>query len=135
VDNLGCCKIKQNDNDGNDIFVVGEFNVSNDECDVDEGSESSSNSSSSEDESKKFSKKGTKVYTTPGLSISLQPDAFRGAMNPEEVSFRNNGMLRNPGGVNNQEESGKQSRLLIEGNGVNSSESEKERRSQCRAVG
>ena len=27
-------------------------------------------------------------------------------MNPAEVSFRNNGMLRNPGGDNNQEESG-----------------------------
>ena len=55
---------------------------------------------------KRFPKKSTKVHTTPGSSIALQPDAFRGAMNPEEVSFRNNGMLRNPRGDNSQEESG-----------------------------
>jgi len=91
---------------GNDIFV-GEFNVSDDGCDVDGRSESSYDSSSSEERSKKVSKRRTtKVHTTPGSAITLQPDAFRGAMNPEEVSSRNNGVLRNPGGDNNQEDSG-----------------------------
>jgi len=66
---------------GNDIFV-GEFNVSDDGCDVDGRSESSYDSSSSEERSKKVSKRRTtKVHTTPGSAITLQPDAFRGAMN------------------------------------------------------
>ena len=45
---------------GNDIFV-GDFNVSNDNCDVDERSESSSDSSSSEERYKKTSKRVEKV--------------------------------------------------------------------------
>ena len=90
---------------GNDIFV-GEFNVSDDGCDVDGRSESNSDSSSSEDRSKRSSRRSTKVHTTPGSSIALQPDAFRGAMNPKEVRFRYNGMLRNPEGDNNQDDSG-----------------------------
>ena len=90
---------------GNDIFV-GEFNVSDDGCDVDGRSESNSDSSSSEDRSKGSFRGSTMVHTTPGSSIALQPDAFRGAMNPEEVRFRNNGMLQNPEGGNNQEDSG-----------------------------
>jgi hypothetical protein len=36
----------------------------------------------------------------------IDPKRFRGAMNPEELSFRNNGMLRNTGGDDNHEESG-----------------------------
>ena len=91
---------------GNDIFV-GEFNVSDDGRNVDERSESSYDTSSSEDRSRKFSKRrSTKGHTTPGSAIALQPNAFRGTMNPEEVSSRNNGLLRNPGGDNNQEDSG-----------------------------
>ena len=90
---------------GNDIFV-GQFNVSDDGCDVDGRSESNSDSSSSEGRSKRFSRRITKVHTTLGSSIALQPDAFRGAMNPEEVRFRNNGMLQNPEGDNNQDDSG-----------------------------
>ena len=79
---------------GNDIFV-GEFNVSNDNCDVDERSESSSDSSSSEERYKKTSKRMEKGRTTPGSTITLQPDAFRGAMNPEESISSSTGLLRN----------------------------------------
>ena len=90
---------------GNDIFV-GEFNVSDDGCDVDGRSESYYDSSSSEERYKRSSRRSTKVNTTPGSSIALQPDAFRGVMNSEEVRFRNNGMLQNPEGDNNLEDSG-----------------------------
>jgi hypothetical protein len=87
---------KMNKN-SNEIFV-GEFNVSVDGCNVDERSESSYDTSSIEDRSRKVSKRrSTKVHTTPGSAIALQPDSFRGAMNLEEVSSRNNGMLQNPG--------------------------------------
>ena len=89
----------------NDIFV-GEFNVSNDKCDGDERSESSSDSSSSEKRYKKTSKRVEKVRTTPGSKITLQSDAFRGAMNPEEGISSSTGLLRNPRGENIQEESG-----------------------------
>ena len=75
---------------GNDIFV-GEFNVSNDKC---------------EERYKKTSKRVEKVRTTPGSTITLQPDAFRGAMNPEEINSSSNGLVRNSREDNNQEESG-----------------------------
>ena len=76
---------------GNDIFV-GEFNVTNDQCDDNERSESSSDSSSSEERYKKTSKRVEKVRTTPGSTITLQPDAFRGAMNPDENLSGSNGI-------------------------------------------
>jgi hypothetical protein len=85
---------------------VGEFNVSDDGCDVDGRTESNSDSSSSENRSEKSSRRSTNIHTTPGSSITMQPDAFREAMNPEEVGFRNNGMLQNPEGDNNQDDSG-----------------------------
>jgi hypothetical protein len=69
----------------NNIFVCN-FNVSNDNCDVDERSESSFDSSSSEERYKTTSKRMTKVRTTPGSLITLQPDAFRGAMNPSQIA-------------------------------------------------
>ena len=94
-----------NQNGNNDIFV-GEFNVSDDGCDADGRSESYYDSSSSEERYKRPSRRSTKVNTTPGPSIALQPDAFRGAMNPDEVRSRNNGILQNPEGDNNQEDSG-----------------------------
>ena len=90
---------------GNDIFV-GEFNVSNDQCDDNERSESSSDSSSSEERYKKTSKRVEKVCTTPGSTIMLQPDAFRRAMNPDENVSSSNGLVRNSRGDNNQKESG-----------------------------
>ena len=89
---------------GNDIFV-GEFNVSNDQCDDNERSESSSDSSSSEERYKKTSKRAQKFRTTPGSTITLQPDAFRGAMNPDENVSSSNGFARNSRGDNNLEES------------------------------
>ena len=79
---------------GNDIFV-GDFNVSNDKCDGDERSESSSDSSSSEEWYKKTSKRVEKVRATPGSTITLQPDAFRGAINPDETVSSSNGIARN----------------------------------------
>ena len=78
---------------GNDIFV-GEFNATNDKCDVDERSESSSDSSSGEKRYRKTSKRGEKVRTTSGSTITLQPDAFRGAMNPDKTISSSNGMSR-----------------------------------------
>ena len=90
---------------GIDIFV-GEFDVSNDKGDVDERSELSSDSSPSEERYRKTSKRVEKVRTTPGSTITLKPDAFRGAMNPEESTSISNGMLRNQMGDKNPEESG-----------------------------
>ena len=90
---------------GNDIFV-GEFNVSNDKCDGSDRSESSSDSSSSEERYKKTSKWVQKVRMTPGSTITLQPDAFRGAMNPDETVSSSTGIERNSRGDNNLEESG-----------------------------
>ena len=76
---------------GNDIFV-GEFNVRNDNCDVDERSELSSDSSSSEERYKKTTKRVQKVRMTPGSTITLQPDAFRGEMNPDETVSSSSGI-------------------------------------------
>ena len=74
---------------------MGEFNVSNDQCNDNERSELSSDSSSSEEKYKKTSKRAQKVRTTPGSTITLQPDAFRGAMNPDEIVPSSNGISRN----------------------------------------
>ena len=76
---------------GNDIFV-GECNVSNDICNVDGRSELSSDSSSSAERYKLTSKRVEKVCTTPGSTITLQPDAFGGAMNPDETFSSSNRM-------------------------------------------
>jgi hypothetical protein len=48
----------------------------------------------------------TKVCTTPDSSITLQSDAFRGAMNSEEGISSSTGLLQNPSGDNNHENSG-----------------------------
>ena len=90
---------------GNDIFV-GEFNVSDDKCDGSDRSESSSDSSLSEERYKKTPKRVQKVWMTPGSTITLQPDAFRGAMNPDETVSSSTGIERNSRGDNNLEESG-----------------------------
>ena len=74
---------------------MGVFNVSNDNCDGDERSESSSDSSSSEERYKKTSKRVQKVRMTPVPTITLQPDAFRGAMNPDETVSISTGIERN----------------------------------------
>ena len=79
---------------GNDIFV-GEFNVSDDKCDGSDKSESSSDSSSSEERYKKTSKRVQKARMTPVPTITLQPDAFRGAMNPDETVTSSTGIERN----------------------------------------
>ena len=47
-----------------------------------------------------------KGRTTPSSTITLQQGAFRGAMNPEESASSSTGLLRNPRGENNQEDSG-----------------------------
>ena len=89
---------------GNDIFV-GEFNVSDDKCDDSDRSEPSSDSSSSEERYKQTSKRVQKVRMTPVPTITLQPDAFRGAMNPDETVSSSTGIERNSRGDNNLEES------------------------------
>jgi hypothetical protein len=89
-----------------DDILVGDFNVSNDECDVDERSDSSSVFFVERGEIKKTSKKTAKGRTTPGSTITLQPDAFRDAMNPEEGISSSTGLLQNTRGENNQEETG-----------------------------
>ena len=43
---------------------------------------------------------------TPGSTITLQPDAFCGAMNPDETVSSSNGIARNSREDNNLEESG-----------------------------
>jgi hypothetical protein len=48
----------------------------------------------------------SKDFQKDDSSITLQPDAFRGAMNPEEGISSSSGLLRNTRGDNNQEESG-----------------------------
>ena len=84
VDNLREARSNKMSKNGNDIFV-GEFNVSDDKCDGSDKSESSSDSSSSEERYKKTSKRVQIVRMTPVPIITLQPDAFRGAMNPDET--------------------------------------------------
>ena len=86
--------------------------MSDDKCDGSDRSESSSDSSSSEERYKKTPKRVQKVRMTPGSTITLQPDAFRGAMNPDETVYNSTGIERNSRGDNNLEESG---------NGINNS--------------
>ena len=64
MDNLGVARSNKINKNGNDIFV-GEFNVSNDNCDGDERLESSSDSSSSKKRYKKTSKRMEKGRMTP----------------------------------------------------------------------
>ena len=66
----------------------------------------SSDSSSSEERYKKTSKRAQKVRTTPGSTITLQSDAFRGAMIPDENTFDSNKISRNKRGDINLEKSG-----------------------------
>ena len=105
MDNLGEARSNKMSKNGNDIFV-GEFNVSDDKCDGSGRSDSSSDSSSSEEIYKKTSKRVQKVRMTPVPTITLQPDAFREAMNPDETGSSSTGNERNSRGDNNLEESG-----------------------------